>query len=187
MATTLVELVRREQRRLVMVDPNIRPQLIADPMRYRCRLEHELFPASTVVKASQQDLDWLYPDLDVETACEHILSLGPRLVVATLGAEGAFGLTHCTRGRVGVPPVNVVDTIGAGDVFGAAMLAWLRDHHLLLTDLCLTTSELEAALTYASRAATWSCTRAGAESPIRRDILDINGQRDTHCDASRET
>src|SRR3954447_345406 len=57
MATTLVELVRRERgRRPVMVDPNIRPQLIPDPTAYRRRIEDEVFPASTIVKASEQDL-----------------------------------------------------------------------------------------------------------------------------------
>jgi fructokinase len=175
MATTLVELVRREQgRRPVMVDPNIRAQLIPDRARYGCRLESELFPASTIIKASEQDLAWLFPDLDVRDACEHILKRGPRLVIATLGADGAFGLTRHGRAHASVPPVQVVDTIGAGDVFGAAVLAWLHDQHLLRTDLCLTPCELEAALAFACRAASWSCTRAGAASPRRRDLLEIN-------------
>jgi fructokinase len=176
MATTLVELVRREQgRRPVMVDPNIRAQLIPDRSRYRCRLEDDLFPAGTIVKASEQDLAWLYPDMDVEAACARVLERGPCLVVATLGADGAFGLTRLGRAHVSVPPVDVVDTIGAGDVFGAALLAWLHDHQLLRTDLCLTTSMLESAVAFACLAASWSCTHTGAASPSRRNLLEVGG------------
>jgi fructokinase len=178
MATTLIELVRREQgRRLVMVDPNIRAQLIPDRSRYRRRLEEELFPASTIVKASEQDLAWLYPSLDVEAACAGILARGPHLVVATLGAEGAFGLTRLARAHVGVPPVEVMDTIGAGDVFSAALLVWLHDRGLLQPDLSLSAAELKTALAFGCRAASWSCTQAGAASPSRRDLCDADEHR----------
>lgn len=173
MATTLVELVQRERgRRLVMIDPNVRPQLIADRARYRARLEDELLPVSTVVKASGPDLAWLYPDLVVESACAQILERGPRLVVATLGKDGALGLTRHARVYVETPPVEVVDTIGAGDVFGAAMLAWLHDRQLLRTDLCLDAPALEAMLRFACLAASWSCRKAGAVSPSCQDLLD---------------
>jgi fructokinase len=172
MATTLVELVRREQgRRLVMVDPNIRPQVIADRSRYRRRLEDDLLPACTIVKASEQDLLWLYPDLNVEAACARVLEGGPQLMIATLGANGAFGLTRLARAKVSVPPVDVVDTIGAGDVFGAALLTWLYDRRMLGTDLCLEAEQLEAMLHFACLAASWSCMQAGAASPSRRDLL----------------
>jgi fructokinase len=121
-------------------------------------------------KTSEQDLAWLYPNLDVKAACRSIVERGPRLVIATLGADGAFGLTSHAEAHGNAEPVTVVDTIGAGDTFGAALLAWLQNHHLLSIDLCLTTCELEAALTFACRAASWSCTRSGAQSPTRRDL-----------------
>jgi fructokinase len=179
MATTLVELVLRERgRRPVMVDPNIRAQLISDRAQYLCRLENEVLPASTIVKASEQDLGWLYPDLDLEAACEHILRRGPRLIVATLGADGAFGLTQDVRARVDAPAVDVVDTIGAGDVFGAALLAWLHDCRLLRSELCLDAPSLEAALAFACRAASWTCTRAGAEAPSRHELLNSDRRND---------
>lgn len=171
MATTLIGLARREAgRRLVMVDPNVRPQLIADRPAYRRRLEEELWPASTIVKASGPDLDWLYPEFDVEAACARILEYGPRLVVATLGEEGALGLTGAARARVDAPRVAVVDTIGAGDVFGAALLAWLSDRDLLRGDLDPDAGALTALLRFAVQAASWSCTRAGAASPSRADL-----------------
>ena len=187
MATTLVELVRREQgRRLVMVDPNIRAQLIPDRSRFCCRLMGDLIPASTIVKASEQDLAWLFPGLDVEAACAQILERGPRLVITTLGADGAFALTHLARARVKAPPVDVVDTIGAGDIFGAGLLAWLYDRQLLRTDVSLTTCELEAALAFGCLAASWTCSQAGAVAPTRQDILDIGHQKDTVRSSSGE-
>src|SRR3954447_25241846 len=77
MATTLVELVRREQgRRVVMVDPNVRAHVIPDRTRYWHRLTDEVYPASTIVKASEQELAWLHPGLSVDAACRRILECG---------------------------------------------------------------------------------------------------------------
>jgi fructokinase len=56
------------------------------------------------VKASEQDLSWLYPDLTVEVACAQIFEQGPWIVVATLSAAGAFGLARGVRAWVSVPP-----------------------------------------------------------------------------------
>jgi fructokinase len=171
MATTLIELVRREQgHRPIMVDPNIRAQLIPDRARYCRRLIEDVFPATTIVKASEEDLRWLYPGLRVEQACVQVLERGPRLVIATLGARGAFAMTRRLQRHVRVPPVDVIDTIGAGDVFGAGFLTWLSDHQLPRADLCLEPGELEAALAFACRAAAWTCARPGAEPPTRSDL-----------------
>jgi fructokinase len=153
-----------------MVDPNIRPQLISDRARYCRRLTDEVYPASTIIKASEQDLAWLYPGLSVQSACRRILECGPRLVIATLGADGAFGLTRHVQVHVSIPSVVVVDTIGAGDIFGAGLLTWLYDQQRLRTDLCLDACDLEAALAFACGAASWTCTRTGAEPPTRRDL-----------------
>src|SRR5207248_7542730 len=87
MASSLTELVRRENgSRLVMLDPNIRPVLATDP-EYRPRL-HSLISESTIVKASAEDLAWLFPEIDYRAAAERILEAGVRLVLVTLGAAG---------------------------------------------------------------------------------------------------
>jgi fructokinase len=112
--------------------------------------------------------------MSVESACRLILECGPRLVIATLGAAGALGVTRHALIRVSAPPIDVVDTIGAGDVFGAGLLAWLHDHQLLRTDLCLGADQLETAVAFACRAASWTCTRPGAEPPTRRDLCGIS-------------
>lgn len=169
MASSLVELVRREsQRRLVMLDPNIRPLLISDP-EYRPRLDW-LISQSTIVKASAADLAWLYPGLDHVAASERILAAGVRLVLVTLGAAGAYGATQDTRLSVSAVPVEVVDTIGAGDAFGAAVLAWLHDRASLRPDFSLAAEEVESLLRFSCLAAALTCTRSGAEPPWRSEM-----------------
>jgi fructokinase len=168
-ASTLTELVRREnRRRLVMLDPNIRPALDADP-QYRQRLNW-FITQSTVVKASAEDLNWLYPDIDYMGAAARIIAAGVRLVLVTLGAAGAYGAAPA--GRVSVPAVRVevVDTIGAGDAFGAAALAWLYDRGLLDPKLSLTSEDLESLLDFSCMAAALTCTRHGAEPPTRAEL-----------------
>ncbi|TMC34577.1 MAG: carbohydrate kinase, partial [Chloroflexi bacterium] len=93
-----------------------------------------------------------------------------RLVVVTLGADGAFGAHRDLRLHLPAPPVEVVDTIGAGDAFGAGLLAWLHDHSLIEPSPSLTEGELRSALSYASRAASLTCARAGADPPWKREM-----------------
>jgi len=170
MASTLAELVTRERgRRLVMLDPNIRVGLIPDS-EYRQRLQAAI-SQSTIVKASEADLAWIYPGVDYERAAGRIIDQGVSMVVVTLGARGAFGLHRDARVHVEAPHVEVVDTIGAGDAFGAAFLAWLHDHAAIRPDPCLETEEFTAALDFACLAGAITCTRAGAEPPWKWEML----------------
>ena len=176
-ATTIAALVDREHtQRLVIVDPNIRP--FALPPRgaesrwghaYRARLDR-VIAQSTIVKASDADVDWLFPELDRPTAARTLLARGPRLAVVTLGADGAFGVTADTEVQVPAPVVEVVDTIGAGDAFGAALVAWLHDHNALRRDLVLSADDLRSALEFSCQVASFTCTRAGAEPPRRSEL-----------------
>jgi fructokinase len=170
MATTLTELASREcRRRLVMVDPNIRPALIGTDGSYRSRLD-SLMEQSTIVKASDSDLAWLFPELGPEEAAQRILARGARLVVVTVGAEGAIGVGAGFRVHVDAPRVEVVDTIGAGDAFGAALLAWLHDHDALSVDLRLDQNQVSSALGFACQVASFVCARAGADPPWRAEL-----------------
>ena len=169
MASSLAKLVLREHgRRLVMLDPNIRPVLATDS-QYRPRLD-SLISQSTIVKASDADLDWLFQGLDRMAAARALLARGPKMVVVTLGAKGAVGMTASAEVRVPAPAVRVVDTIGAGDAFGAALLAWLHDHGRLSRDLRLDREELRAALEFACLVASITCTRPGADPPRRAEL-----------------
>jgi len=169
MASTLIDLVRREHgRRVVMLEPNIRLGLIPDD-EYRARLQ-EVIAQSTIVKGSEADLAWLYPGASYQSAAEELLEAGARLVVVTLGASGAFGAQPDSHATVDAAPVEVVDTTGAGDAFGAALLAWLFDHGALNVNLRLGQADLELALAYACLAAAITCSRPGADPPWKREM-----------------
>jgi fructokinase len=169
MASTLAQFALRERAgRLLMIDPNVRPGLVDES--YRDRLD-SLIRASTVVKASDRDLAWLYPDRAYAAAAADLLAQGVSLVVVTLGADGAFGAHRDLRLRVAAPPVEVVDTIGAGDAFGAAILAWLHDHHLIGPSLVLSEDQLRSALDYACLVASLTVARAGADPPWKRELI----------------
>ena len=171
-ATTIAALVEREHsKRLVMVDPNIRPTVVNGASGYRARLDR-IIAQSTIVKASDADVAWLFPELDRLAAARALLASGPKLVVVTLGPDGAVGMTTSAEVRVPAPVVKVVDTIGAGDAFGAAVLGWLADHARLSRDLQLDRDELRAALEFACLVASITCTRAGADPPWRAELDD---------------
>lgn len=169
MASTLAEFALREcEGRLLMIDPNIR-QGLADEF-YRDRLGL-LVRASTVVKASHSDLAWLYPESDYMAAADDLLAQGVSLVAVTLGADGAFGAHRELRVRVAAPPVDVVDTIGAGDAFGAGILAWLHDQQLVVPSPILSEDQLRSALDYACLVASLTVSRAGADPPWKSELI----------------
>ena len=169
-APTIAGLVEREYGNLlVMIDPNIRAAALNGTAGYRARLDR-VIAQSTIVKASDADMAWLYPEVELETAARALVGRGPSLVVVTLGADGAFGVCAGTEVRVPAPVVEVLDTIGAGDAFGAGLLAWLYDHDRLSRDLHLDRKELHAALEFACLVASITCTRAGADPPRRAEL-----------------
>lgn len=178
MADTLVELIEREcVGRMVMLDPNIRVGLVPES-EYRERLG-AVTSRSTVFKASETDLAWLYKGLDYKAAADRILDQGVSLAVVTLGARGAFAAHRDFRVGVASPHVEVVDTIGAGDAFGAAILAWLHDHGAIRPDLRLERDELEAALGFACLAAALTCARAGADPPWKSEMVSASSRGST--------
>ncbi|WP_436892019.1 carbohydrate kinase family protein [Nocardiopsis dassonvillei] len=170
-------LLRREHGRgrvTISVDPNIRPGVIGDPDTARVLALRDLAQAH-VVKASDEDLAFLYPDRNTEEAAAAVADLGPSLVVVTRGAEGAFALAHGVRAEAAAPRVRVVDTVGAGDTFMGALLSWLDGRDRLGEDprarlAGLTKEELEEMLSFAARAAAVTVTREGADPPTGADL-----------------
>ena len=108
---------------LVMIDPNCRPGAITDRPAYQARLSRILRRAD-VVKVSMEDLAYLYPGATGRAAATALIRLGPRLVLVTDGPRPARAFLPEQEMSVAVPAVQVVDTIGAGDAFGGAFLAW---------------------------------------------------------------
>ncbi len=173
---TITELVLREHgRRVLSFDPNIRPALIDDPAEYRARFER-LATSSTILKLSDADLAWLYPEESYEQAVRRTVALGAPVVIVTRGADGVTGV--CSDGTVEVaavePATGVVDTVGAGDSFQGAVLAGLQRAGKLSPSAVagISRDELELTLSFAARVASVTCSRAGAEPPWIDELGD---------------
>jgi fructokinase len=110
-------------RALILVDPNVRLVRIADPEAYRARLDG-IIARADVVKVSEDDLAWMDPGRDAPAAARALLDRGPAAVLLTRGAAGALVVGAGGDVEIPAPAVKVVDTIGAGDAFGGAFLAW---------------------------------------------------------------
>ncbi|MEU4212013.1 carbohydrate kinase [Streptomyces sp. NPDC026206] len=167
-ASAYEALLRREARRGVftLLDPNIRPGLIPDANAYRTRFRSWLRDVS-LLKVSVEDAGWLGGDV------AGWLAAGPAAVVVTRGGEGLS--VHTRDGAcfaVPAVPVEVVDTIGAGDTVNAALLHRLAARDALSHEALAALDEpawLDA-LTFAASAAATTCSRAGAEPPFAAEV-----------------
>lgn len=142
----------------VSYDPNIRPALFGERVAGIAAVE-ECVALSHVVKASDEDLEWLYPGVPPRASAARWLTLGPGVVIVTCGGDGAFALTADGEAHAEAPEVQVVDTVGAGDSFMSAVLASLADH-----------APLPTALATAVAAAAVTVSRAGANPPSTAEL-----------------
>ncbi|MBL3570503.1 carbohydrate kinase [Rhodovulum sulfidophilum] len=164
--------LREAGSRVTMLDPNIRPGFIADEAAYRARIAR-MIAAADILKISDEDLHWLEGPGDARDLARGLLTRGPRLVLLTRGAGGAHALTAGAECHVPAPPVQVVDTVGAGDTFNAGLLAGLARAGQLDRDTLadgVPGAELKAALDLAIRAAAVTVSRAGANPPWAADL-----------------
>ena len=168
MASTLEAVVAGlDDEVLLVLDPNCRPRVTWDRVGYMARLQRML-PRADVVKVSSDDLDFVASE-DHPAGVRMLLEGGARVVLHTDGGRSVH--IHSSNGHVDVPvpEVEVVDTIGAGDSFGGAFVAWWDQAGLGREDL-QDGDALVAAVAAAVEVAAVSCTRVGAQPP-RRDEL----------------
>ncbi|SPJ31451.1 carbohydrate kinase family protein [Falsiruegeria mediterranea] len=175
-AETYATLLDRERReRVVMLDPNIRPQFIPDQKRYRARLERML-ARTDILKVSDEDLDWMIPQpLPYAEKIAVLMKRGPNIVVMTRGSAGVVGfLPDGSEVNVMAERVAVVDTVGAGDTFNAGLLCKLDELDCLdiQTLRKLDSDALKQALAFASKVAAISVSRPGADPPWAVDVMD---------------
>ena len=165
------ELARGSGRAVIAYDPNIRLNVDPDLQRWRDQLAWML-PRTDLLKISEEDLGLLQPGVAPETFAATALAHGVKAVVVTRGALGALGWTAQVSATVAPVPVQVIDTVGAGDTFQAALLTWLAEHGGLCARTLggLTHSELRDALAFAARAAAITCSRRGADMPRRGEV-----------------
>lgn len=157
---------------VLMLDPNCRPSAIPDAGSYRGRIER-IRRRADVVKLSVEDLAYLRPGMTTEEAARTLLAIskgdGPAAVVLTDGPRPA--VVYTTRGERRVPTraVKVVDTVGAGDAFGGAFLAWWIASGLGRRELG-NLDALEAAVEAAVEVAAVTCERVGADPPTTAEL-----------------
>jgi fructokinase len=153
---------------LLLLDPNWRARAIPDAQAHRARIRR-ILPRTDILKLSTEDLAFLVPGTGVADAAHALLGLGARCVVVTSGPELVRAFTSAGELTVPVPPVDVVDTVGAGDAFGGGFLAWWAERRLTRDSLG-SRALLAAALTAAAHVAALTCGRAGAEPPWRPEL-----------------
>ncbi|WP_426565964.1 carbohydrate kinase family protein [Angustibacter sp. McL0619] len=158
-------------------DPNLRPQIIGTADAERPGVE-ALVASSDVVKASEEDLEWLYGPGSTQRVAAHWATTGPALVVVTRGGEGALawrGAGSAEPMTVAPQPVQVVDTVGAGDSFMSGLLSGLADQGVLGRG-CRSALDaagddvVRAALDRATRTSSITCGRAGSNPPHRAEL-----------------
>jgi fructokinase len=171
-AQTLALLREARGSATISFDPNCRPNLVRDKARYVVRMA-EFAATADIVRMSDVDFEYLYGDDDHAGRARAILSAGAGLVVVTRGIRGVQAW-HGEAGKLEVeaPTVTVVDTIGAGDSFQAALLFALHATGRIATRSlrAATAGELRRALSFASTCAAFTCTRVGADPPRRADL-----------------
>lgn len=161
---------REAGRRLLMIDPNIRPGFVTDEAAYRVRLGRMLVWAD-IVKLSTEDLDWLAPGNGAAVVAD-LLAQGVTLVCITAGAAGVHAFGAWGDLQLPAAPARVVDTVGAGDTFNAGLLAGLwqagvRDRAALRA---LAPDVLRGALALGVAAAAITVSRPGADPPWRHEL-----------------
>lgn len=178
-ASTVVRTLREAHARAtISYDPNIRPSIMGAPDDVRARVE-TIIALADVVKASEDDIAWLYPGRPVEDVLAAWTGLGAALTLATLGAAGV-ALRVPGTGRVCRAPASgtgaIVDTVGAGDSFMAGLLSGLLDAGLLggpaqrATLRTATDDDLRPAIERALATSGVTVRRAGAYSPVRTEL-----------------
>lgn len=149
----------------IVFDPNIRPAVLSDRDLYEAAVE-KWAAISSVIKVSDDDVAWLFPDASLDDVAERWVRDGAALVVITRGSQGLIGFT--ADGAVEVPGVKieVADTVGAGDTVGAIIVEAMVEKGIM----ALTGDVLQEVLHRAAKAAGITCSRPGAQPPYKHEL-----------------
>ena len=151
----------------IVFDPNIRPSVMGKRDIYAAAVE-KWVSISAVVKVSDDDIKWLYPDESLDEVARRWIAQGVSCVVITRGAHGLIGFTENGMEEVDGAKVEVVDTIGAGDTVGAIVVEAIIKHSVH----GLKGHVLNEVLHKAAIAAGITVSRAGAQPPYAHELVD---------------
>ena len=155
-------------------DPNIRP-FVVPPLPETLPMVEERVRLSTCVKASEEDLDWLYPGTPPSESAARWAGMGPKFVVMTKGGAGAEAHFRGERIVQPAPDIKIVDTVGAGDSFMSGLLAAMSEDGALGTPRDPSEAEVARWLVFAVACSAITCTRHGAQPPIRAEVDKVLG------------
>ena len=165
--------LRQSNKYLLTFDPNIRHPLDGEnEVDVRSRAK-KLASLSHVVKASDEDLNWIFSNNNPQDSAINIIESGASLVVVTLGKKGAFAVNKKLEiVEVTANEIAVIDTIGAGDTFAAALITQLLENSLINKNALdnLSSDDLTEILTNCSAVSAITCSRQGANPPHRHEV-----------------
>ena len=142
---------------MLSYDPNLR-LMLWDNANDAKHWIWEVMPYADIVKLSEEEWEFVTGDAGLEYGIDRILRLGVKLLVVTLGERGCYYTNGIINGFVDGFIVDVVDTLGAGDAFVAAMLTQLMQHTDLLA---LESVRLDAIMRYANAAGALATQKVG--------------------------
>jgi fructokinase len=151
----------------IVFDPNVRSTVVSDREKY-CAAVEKWAAISSVVKLSDDDISWLYPNESADEVAKRWLSGGTALVVVTRGAQGMIGYTEHGFEEVDGAKVTVIDTVGAGDTVGAILVEGIVRHSVN----GLQGIVLNEVLHRAAIAAGITVSRAGAQPPRLHELVE---------------
>ena len=165
--------LRQSNKYLLTFDPNIRHPLDGQNEKDVRNRAKKLASLSHVVKASDEDLNWIFSNNNPKDSAINIIKSGASLVFVTLGKKGAFVVNKKLE-IIEVPAkeIEVIDTIGAGDTFAAALITQLLENSWINENALekLNGTDLTGVLTNCALAATITCSRQGANPPHRHEV-----------------
>ena len=158
---------------MISIDPNVRANMIRDRESWLQTIE-SIFEIATIVKLSLEDLEFLAPDISVDDFVDNQFNRDTALVVISDGSNGATAYTPQYCHHQIPPAVNIIDTVGAGDVLMGSMLAWLTEHDNPDSRSIaeISNEALGELLCYSVTAAALNCTTSGCNPPTKTEIID---------------
>lgn len=174
-STGVVEIVahQRAAGASISYDPNARPSIMGRPEEVLSRIE-ELIALSHIVKASDEDVAWLYPGRSEDEVLASWRDAGVSLVVLTKGPEGVVAMAGTHTVTRATRATQVADTIGAGDSFMSGLLVALHRRALLGSGVAglssISREDLEASVDFALECAAVTVSRVGANPPTQDDL-----------------
>jgi fructokinase len=151
----------------IVFDPNIRPAVLNDRQKY-CLAVEKWVEISSIVKVSDDDLAWLYPNESISSIAHRWIAGGSAVVVVTRGAKGLISFTEKGSEEVDGVVVDVIDTVGAGDTVGAIVVEAIVESSVAE----IHGSALKKVLHRAAVAAAITCSRAGAQPPFQHELYE---------------